>query len=167
MLKPLIVIIGIFLVTLNPSISYAEHSVGFAAGSTTGFGVTYRYLPDPESNNNLGWQVTGLPVITKHVGVISAGVTGIYLLHRGNAGLVYGSLGVGTIYRWDNCGDELEDLTCKESRWGVGFGPGVGFEFRLIENFAFAIDVPLAVIFADGGFEGIYPIPNGSLVYYW
>ena len=51
-----------------PSSGHAENSIGFAAGSTRGFGATYRHLPDAGAESSLGWQVAGLPFITKEEG---------------------------------------------------------------------------------------------------
>ena len=99
--------------------------------------------------------------------MVSFGAAALYLLHRGNVGLAYASFGVGTIAFWSNCTDD-QDLFCEEeSHTGLGVGPGIGFELRLVENFGWSIDIPVAILFADGEFEGIYPVPNGSIVYYW
>jgi hypothetical protein len=101
--------------------------------------------------------------------MISAGGAALWLLHRGNVGLAYASFGIGTIAMWNNCTDRIRgDLNCeKESNFGLGVGPGIGFELRLVENFGWSVDVPLAILFANGEFEGVYPIPNSALVYYW
>ena len=106
-------------------------------------------------------------MITKEEGMVSLGGAALYLLHRGNVGLAYASFGVGTIAFWSNCTDEA-DLFCEEeSHTGLGVGPGIGFELRLVENFGWSVDIPIAILFADGEFEGMYPIPNSALVYYW
>jgi hypothetical protein len=61
-----------------------------------------------------------------------------------------------------------DDLACSdEKHWGVGVGPGVGFDLRLVENIALSVEIPLALMFADGEFYGLYPVPNAALVYYW
>ena len=167
MKKLLLTILVSSLFVLTPTVTHAENSIGFAAGSTRGMGVTYRYLPDNGDTTSLGWQVTGLPFITKESGMISAGGAALWLLHRGNVGLAYASFGVGTVAMWSNCTDG-EDFHCEEeSNFGLGFGPGIGFELRLVENFGWSVDVPLAILFANGEFEGVYPIPNSALVYYW
>jgi len=167
MKKLLLAILASSMLVLTPTVVHAENSIGFAAGSTRGMGVTYRYLPDNGDTSSLGWQVTGLPFITKESGMISAGGAALWLLHRGNVGLAYASFGVGTVAMWSNCTDG-EDFHCEEeSNFGLGFGPGIGFELRLVENFGWSVDVPLAILFANGEFEGVYPIPNSALVYYW
>ena len=167
MKKLLLAILASSLFVLTPTVVQAENSIGFAAGSTRGMGATYRFLPDPGSEDSLGWQVTGLPMITKEEGMVSFGAAALYLLHRGNVGLAYASFGVGTIAFWSNCTDEA-DLFCEEeSHTGLGIGPGIGFELRLVENFGWSVDIPIAILFADGEFDGMYPIPNSALVYYW
>ena len=170
-LKAILLTLILISATICTSPVLAEHSIGFAAGSTRGMGATYRFLPDPGSQSPWGWQVTGLPFITKgwKSGMISAGGAALWLLHRGNVGLAYASFGIGTIAMWNNCADRIRgDLNCEEeSNFGLGLGPGIGFELRLVENFGWSVDVPLAILFANGEFEGVYPIPNSALVYYW
>ena len=145
----------------------AEHAVGFAVGSTRGVGAPYRYLPDREDTSPWGWQVTGLPFITPNEGTISAGGAVLYRFHQGNAGMAYASLGAGSLFMWDLC-DMGDDLACNdEKHWGVGVGPGVGFDLRLVENIALSVEIPLALMFADGEFYGLYPVPNAALVYHW
>jgi|TARA_Y100001963_G_scaffold151579_1_gene234681 hypothetical protein len=161
---------GLFVATLIglfSSRAKAEHSIGFAAGSTRGMGATYRYLPDPGTDSPWGWQATGLPLITKNEGTVSLGGALLYRLHQGKEAMAYASLGVGGLAMWNNCEDD-SDIFCEdESHWGVGFGPGIGFELRMVDNVAWAVDIPLAIMFADGDFWGVYPVPNSSLVYYW
>lgn len=167
MKKLLLAVLTSSLFIITPLTAQAENSIGFAAGSTRGMGVTYRHLPDAGDASSLGFQVTGLPYITKESGVVSAGGAVLWLLNRGNVGMAYASFGVGTMVMWENCIDE-EDLFCEEeSNFGIGFGPGIGFELRLVENFGWSVDVPLAILLANGEFEGVYPIPNSALVYYW
>ena len=65
--------------------------------------------------------------------------------------------------RYSYCDSWCED----ESHWGLGAGPGIGFELRMLDNVAWSVEIPLAVMIADGEFYGLYPVPNSSLVYYW
>ena len=160
-------IIAIAIVCLFPVSSLAEHSVGFAAGSTRGLGATYRYLPDPGDVSPWGWQVTGLPLITKTDGVVSLGAGALYLLHRGELAMAYASFGVGTLFSWSNCTDNSDTFCEDESNWGGGLGPGLGFELRAVDNLGWSVEIPLAIMFADGEFYGMYPVPNTSLVYHW
>lgn len=154
------------LVTLVSQVAKAEHSIGFAAGSTRGLGATYRYLPDADDVSPWGWQVTGLPFITSDQGTVSMGGALLYRLHQGKEAMAYVSLGAGALVMWDNCSDD--DIFCEdESHWGIGAGPGIGFELRMLDNVAWSVEIPLAVMVADGEFYGLYPVPNSSLVYYW
>jgi hypothetical protein len=145
----------------------AEHSVGFAAGSTRGLGATYRYLPDSGDTSSWGWQVAGLPFITKDAGTVSFGAGLLYRLHQGRRAMAYASLGFGALTMWENCTDDTDIFCEDESHWGIGVGPGIGFELRMLDNVAWSVEIPLAVMFADGEFFGLYPVPNSSLVYYW
>ncbi len=161
----LLILASLSMFIIIPEAS-AEHSIGFAAGSTRGLGATYRYLPDPGSESPWGWQVTGLPFITENEGTVSAGGALLYRLHQGQEAMAYASLGVGGLAMWSKC-DDVDSFCEDESHWGVGVGPGVGFELRMLDNVAWSVEIPLAVMFADGEFYGLYPVPNSSLVYYW
>ena len=166
-MKLLKAIIVIAIITMIPSTSLAEHSIGFAAGSTRGVGATYRYLPDPGDNSPWGWQATGLPFITSNEGTVSLGAGLLYRLHQGKEAMAYASLGFGALAMWNSCEDD-NDIWCEEeSHWGIGLGPGIGFELRMLDNVAWSVEIPLAVMIADGDFYGLYPVPNSSLVYYW
>jgi len=165
-MKNLISVLILSLILLIPAAAHAEHAVGFAAGSTRGMGATYRSLPDPGDTSPWGWQVTGLPFITTDEGTVSAGAGLLYLLHRGKKAMAYASLGIGALVTWNNCSDD--DEFCEdESHWGLGAGPGLGFELRVMDNVAWSVEIPLAVMFADNKFYGLYPVPNSSLVFYW
>jgi hypothetical protein len=45
-------------------------------------------------------------------------------------------------------------------------GAGLGFEFLFFKHVAFALELPLSVQISGGGFE-MFPIPNGSLIYFF
>ena len=123
----LVAIAAFTLVTLISQPAKAEHSVGFAAGSTRGLGATYRYLPDLDYTSPWGWQATGLPFITPDEGTVSLGGALLYRLHQGKEAMAYASLGIGGLATWSNCSDD-DDIFCEdESHWGVGVGPGIGF----------------------------------------
>ena len=80
--------------------------------------------------------------------------------------MAYASLGTGALVTWRNCVDN--DEFCEdEFHWGLGVGPGLGFELRVMDNIAWSVEIPLAVIFADNELYGLYPVPNSSLVFYW
>ena len=73
-------LVVVALVVLTGAPANAEHSVGFAAGSTRGVGATYRYMPESVDTSPWGWQVTGLPFITSNEGTVSLGGALIYRL---------------------------------------------------------------------------------------
>lgn len=54
-----------------------NHSLGVSAGSTTGLGFSYRFLP-----NKWGVQITGVPVFEQYRNVFSAGLTALYRLRE-------------------------------------------------------------------------------------
>jgi len=144
--------------------AHAEHAIGASIGSTKGVGATYRNLSD---SSPWGWSVTGVPVVYPDGGFVSLGASAYYIFHKGNAGFAYASAGAGGAYNWQMCDEENADW-CEEDTWlGVGFGPSIGFEIRLVENFGWSVELPIAILFDDGEFEGVLPIPNSSLVYFW
>ena len=157
----IVIIITLVLLTTT-TVAKAEYSVGFAAGGTRGAGVTYRYLQD---EGPWGWQVTGLPIIHPDNGIVSLGAQVLYILNRGREVMAYTSFGSGVIAAWDNC--EEEPFCEDERHLGAGIGPGIGFELRMLDNVSFSVDIPLALLFADGEFRGILPLPNVALMYYW
>ena len=164
--KGIVAFLVLISATICTSPVLAEHSIGFAAGSTRGVGATYRYLPNPGEESPWGWQVTGLPFITPNEGTVSLGGALLYRLHQGKEAMAYTSLGFGALAMWNKCDDN--DSFCEdESHWGIGIGPGIGFELRMLDNVAWSVEIPLAVMYADGEFFGLYPVPNSALVYYW
>ena len=156
-----LIIVGLLGFFADPA--KAEYSVGFAAGSTTGAGATFKYLDD---ESPWGWQVTGLPIVHPKNGVLSLGASALYILNRGREVSAYASFGVGGLATWEKCSED-DEFCADETHQAVGVGPGLGFELRMLDNVAFSIDIPLALIFADGEFHGLLPVPNAALVYYW
>jgi hypothetical protein len=164
-------VVAVTIITLSGFVlcesAKAENSIGFAAGTTRGMGVTYRALPDKGDESRIGWQVTGLPFVTPESGFVSGGVAVIYVLDRGRHGLLYASLGAGGLRAWENCNEDSWDDCEEETHWGIGVGPGIGFELRFWDNFGLSLDVPLAFLYGDNKFQGVYPVPNTGLVYNW
>ena len=143
----------------------AENSIGLAAGPTKGAGPTFRHLSD---ESPWGWQATALPVVMPDGGVANAGFSMLYVLHKGSVGLAHLSLGAAGGVSWNVCDDNESQFECQETvDWIGAVGPGVGFELRLVDNFAWSGEFVLPVVFDNGEFQGLYPIPNSSLVYYW
>jgi hypothetical protein len=142
----------------------AEHAVGLSVGPTKGNGLTYRTI---DHSTGIGYQLTALPLVGRDEGVVFGGVSALYVLHHGNSGIAYVSIGAAGAYGWDNCGDD-DDTDCKDdSVHAYSFGPGVGAEFRFWDNFGLSLEIPIAVMVEDNKFAGVFPIPNSSLVYFW
>ena len=94
------------------------------------------------------------------------GASALYILNRGREVSAYASFGIGGLATWEKCAED-DEFCVDETHQAVGVGPGLGFELRMLDNVAFSVDVPLALIFADGEFHGLLPVPNAALVYYW
>lgn len=45
-------------------------------------------------------------------------------------------------------------------------GAGLGMEFLILKHVGFSIELPLSVMFRNGGFD-MFPIGNGSLIYFF
>jgi len=147
------------------------HSLGFAAGSTYGIGLSYS-----RDWSAWGFQVTALPVWDADNGGMLAGGLNIKRNFHSNGMVgVYGSLGVaGMLSRdvYEECDwneDVNEDENCEtieETSQNFAAGPGVGMEFLFWKNVLFRFELPLAVRNGTDGF-GITPIPNVALMYRW
>jgi len=145
------------------------HSLGFAAGSTYGIGLSYSRDWDV-----WGFQVTALPVWDAEDGGMVAGGLNIKRNFHSN-GLVgvYGSFGVAGMMSkdvYEECDWDLDQEenceTVEESSHNYALGPGVGMEFLFWKNVLFRFELPLAVRNGTDGF-GITPIPNLALMYRW
>lgn len=101
----------------KPSSSPA-HSFGFHLGSTTGMGLSYRYLP-----NKLGVQATFLPVFNGDGGLfISSGFSIMYKIQSSRRVDLFGYLGNHFIYRENpNYGFEGKNIN-RSYQMGLGAG---------------------------------------------
>lgn len=98
----------------NAKIDQPKHSVGIGAGFTTGYGISYRYLPE-----KLGAQATFL--ILPHNYYSSFGATLLYkLIQRQSSWFYLYQSNLYSSYRTSgfNCG-------CPSYEWFNGFGFGV------------------------------------------
>ena len=148
-----------------PSLASAnENAVGLSFGPTRGTGFAYRTI---DYGTGIGYQFAGLPLVGPDEGLVMGGASALYVLHKGSRGIAYVSIGIAGAYGWDDCTSD-DEADCKDdSGYGYSFGPGIGAEFRFLDNFGLALELPLAVHVADSQFAGLYPIPNTSLVYFW
>jgi len=147
-----------------------SHSLGFAAGSTYGIGLSYSH--DWDKN---GIQVTALPYWNNDKGMIASGINFKRNFDENGKIGIYGSFGLAasvqketyTECRWD---DVLEEEVCEppvvEISHNYATGPGVGMQFYFWQNGVFRFELPIAVRFGTNGF-GILPIPNVALMYRW
>jgi len=160
-------LIGCFLILSMTLSSFAianENAVGLSFGPTKGNGLTYRAI---DHGTGIGYQFTALPLVGRDEGVVFGGASALYVLHHGNSGIAYVSIGAAGVYGWDNCGDD-DAADCKDdSGHAYSFGPGVGAEFRFWDNFGLSLEIPIAVMVEDNKFAGVFPLPNTSLVYFW
>jgi len=146
------------------------HSLGFAAGSTYGIGLSYSRDWDA-----WGFQVTALPVWdAEDGGLVAGGLNFKRNFHSNGQAGVYGSFGVAGMmskdvweeHTWDpETGEETLEIVTETSQ-NYAFGPGVGMEFLFWNNVLFRFELPLAIRNGTDGF-GISPIPNAALMYRW
>jgi len=160
-------------VLMSTSVAKADHyhnshgnqgasGIGIVAGPLYGFGIGFRHK---FKSSPIGIQFGGFPLIKKDEGLFSAAAGFQFTLHTGSYGRAFLSLG-GSVLHGYNGGmgalEENEDYTL----WAVG--PGIGMEFRLLDNFSVAIDVPAAAFFeSNEGFIGMFPIPSVSFMFTW
>ena len=165
MKKLLLICYFLFITLALPTLATAnENAVGLSVGPTKGNGLTYRTI---DYGTGIGYQLSALPLVGPNSGLVMGGASALYVLHHGNSGLAYVSIGAAAGYGWDNCGDDSDEDCRKDREHGYSFGPGIGFEFRFWDNFGLSLEVPIAVMVENHKFAGVYPIPNSSLVYFW
>ena len=162
-----VLLIGCFLIAsliTSPLAAANENAIGLSFGPTKGNGLSYRTI---DYDTGIGYQITALPLIGPDEGLVMGGASALYVLHRGNSGIAYMSIGAAGAYGWDNCGDDADAECEDDSGYAYSFGPGVGFELRFWDNFGLSLEVPVAVMVENNKFAGVYPIPNCGLVYFW
>tara|TARA_B100000902_G_scaffold344014_1_gene349129 strand:+ start:447 stop:965 length:519 start_codon:yes stop_codon:yes gene_type:complete len=148
----------------------SSHSLGFAAGSTYGVGLSYSH-----DWKKSGVQITALPYWNEDSGMVAAGVNFKRNFDENDKIGIYGSLGVATAIQketftecfWD---EELNEEVCEDPvvtiSQNFATGPGVGMQVYFWKNAVFRFELPLAFRFGTAGF-GITPIPNVALMYRW
>lgn len=116
----------------KPAVKHYKHSLGFAAGTSTGYGLSYRFTP-----NRFGVQATFMPLMNERETRLSIGLTFLYtlveaekcslflyqgnhLLHRQYEAYAYG-------WPWPP-----EELTVRDTQ--MTHGLGVGMEFILAQR---------------------------------
>lgn len=168
--KTLISLAALFALTNDSIAADKSHSLGFAAGSTYGVGLSYSH--DWDKN---GVQVTALPYWNDDSGMVAAGVNFKRNFDENGKIGIYGSFGLaGSVQKevytdcyWDDdLKEEICDLPVVEINHNYAAGPGVGMQFYFWQNGVFRFELPIAVRFGTSGF-GILPIPNVALMYRW
>tara|TARA_Y100000593_G_scaffold86306_1_gene164767 strand:- start:358 stop:867 length:510 start_codon:yes stop_codon:yes gene_type:complete len=166
---------SIFLATTllfasSAAASESTHSLGFAAGSTYGVGLSYSY-----DTPSWGIQITGLPIWHPvDGGRVFGGVNLKRNFHENGKVGLYGSLGLaGGFWKdideectWD---EEAQKEDCEQvidEGWGIASGPGVGMQLIFWDNLRFRFELPLAISYSEKGI-GAMPIPNAALMYSW
>lgn len=140
----------------------SKHALGLAAGGTTGFGLSYLYMPD-----RLCFQVAFLPYKDQYSTFISTGLTFIYRLREGeklNFLLYQGNHFISrteTNYTY-NPTTSTSVAGGKTTTSGFNNGVGLGFEFFLSENVAFNLMGGYA---GYNNFERITITGEGALFY--
>ena len=166
-----------------------KNGFGFAAGATTGVGFAYRR----HLTEKWGMQVAGIFFADGDSLSANLGATVMRTLHQTKKVRFYALSGVSAFYSgdneedWDACNNEypdyyetgnesnfnncLEDSESWRNETNVNFGIGIGIEFIVLDNIGISLELPLTVqlSFDDDGLNdiGVYPIPNGSLIYYF
>lgn len=105
------------------------HSLGMMAGATTGFGFSYRYLP-----NKIGFQVTAIPIFRGEGELYSS--TGLSLLYRVRSHEkldVFAYFGNHLIYSsyQDYYYDYQEGMLVEASHFNYSVGLGAGVNIHL------------------------------------
>jgi opacity protein-like surface antigen len=158
------------LLLLPATADATKNSLGFAAGSTYGVGLSYAL----DFDSGHGLQITGLPYWSDEGGLIAAGANYRYTFHQNGRVGIYGSFGIAGMMSkdtyqdcdWnettqiDNCTDVVEES------FNLAAGPGVGLQAFFWDNMVVRFELPLTMRYGTDGF-GITPIPNVALMYRW
>lgn len=162
-----------------------QSGLGFAAGATSGLGISYR----KHLANKIGYQITGIGWGNDSNLFISMGANFMKTLHATKRTRFMAIAGVSAYYRtrneidWNQCRDvspeeweanpNIDPCEGVEPSWRHGatinIGVGIGMEFMLTQNVGLALELPVVVMIGMGEASGlgIYPIPNASLIYYF
>ncbi len=105
-----------------------NHSLGMHAGSTTGYGVSYRYWPD-----KLGLQVTLFPFISSDNSYLSLGISGLMKVHELEKLDVFLYLGNHFRYSQDKYYYDFNQYEFDNYlNWSIGFGGGLNIRIAKI-----------------------------------
>jgi len=169
MIKNFLGIILALLISVPAWANEKSHSLGFAAGSTYGLGLSYSH----DWNKN-GIQVTALPYWSDNSGLVAGGINFKRTFDENSKIGIYGSVGIATAIQkdvytstsWDDDSGEGVTKYIPEYSYNYATGPGVGMQLYFWQNGVFRFELPIAFRFGTDGF-GITPIPNAALMYRW
>lgn len=159
------------------------NGLGFTAGLLSGVGLAYRR----HFANKWGVQVGGIAFGDKSSLLLSLGVNVMRTLSMTQKIRFYAVFGASTFYSGSqgydyaavpvDCYSSADPKACdpRETGWqnsaSLNFGAGIGMEFMLAKNLGLALELPVTVMLdiTDTSlvFGRVYPIPTGSLVYYF
>jgi hypothetical protein len=164
----------------------SDHGVGFSAGLLSGLGIAYRR----HFENKIGIQITAAPWGGRDYAVANAGLNFLYTLDKKSFGRFLLIAGTSTYYsghrkyNWDACNDPSDrdgydpytpcDPTTEEwdHMFFLNFGVGIGMELALTDYLGLSLELPFVLNLTTQGknglnFNGIYPVPSASLIYYF
>jgi hypothetical protein len=176
----------------DTTVDYASGSgFGFAAGLQSGLGMAYRR----HFANKWGVQVAGIAWGDSNNIFANLGGSVMWTLSKSQSVRFYALAGASVYYSgqygWDyvscpeptkpdglengaSCGSETQSW---QSGTSLNFGLGVGMEIMVAKRLGLALELPLTLMLRTGSssscdngsfcFGGVYPIPNGSLIYYF
>ncbi len=105
-----------------------KHYLGVHAGSTTGFGVSYRYWP-----KKFGLQATIFPYLSSSNSFLSLGISGLMKVHEMEKLDVFLYLGNHFRYYRDNYYYDYNQYeTTTELNWSIGFGGGLNIRIARV-----------------------------------
>ena len=105
-----------------------RHSVGAAAGFTTGYGLAYRV-----TKSNFGLQAAFAPLKTKYESMYSAGITFMYVIDKRQ----YTDLFLYQANHYFYHSSDYSYYNQEKSKSQINTGLGIGMNFRLIDPFSF------------------------------
>ncbi len=158
-----------------------KSALGFTGGTTSGIGFAYRKHFNNRWGVHAGFFVMGGSEEADSIDLSAAhswiwgnvGAQAMYTIHRHPQKYFrfYALAGGEVIVLGDDLVESTGPATWStQGDWDYEktfiVGAGLGFEFLFFSHVALAIELPLSAQFTEHGF-GIWPIPNGSLLYFF
>ncbi len=110
----------------TPSVTVYKHHIGVAAGFTTGYGLSYRYM-----HSRWGVQATFAPLVSEDYAQISLGLSPIYRIIESQYSNLFFYQGNHFLYEkntyevWNENGQSSEPVTFEDYRYNAGIGLGI------------------------------------------